>query len=193
MSIAKNLLIALVVILVIATGVIYFLPNNYSLSNSIEIDRPAPLVYAQVADFSKWGTWSPWKEMEPDAKVTIEGAPGVEGHKMSWEGKKVGTGHMTLTAYGENESLVCTDVFEKPWNATAKDYWVFEETNGKTKVTWITGGGLKFPFGRLAGLRMEKIVGDPERKGLANLKKICEAMEQPPVATLIVDSASTIQ
>ncbi|HLP52590.1 MAG TPA: SRPBCC family protein [Chitinophagales bacterium] len=190
MSIAKNLLIALVLILVIATGVIYFLPNNYSLSNSIEIDRPATLVYQQVADFNKWGAWSPWKEMEPDAKVTIEGTPGVEGHKMSWEGKKVGTGHMTLTAYGENESLVCTDVFEKPWSATAKDYWVFEETNGKTKVTWITGGGLKFPFGRLAGLRMEKIVGDPERKGLANLKQVCEAMEQPAVATLVVDSST---
>lgn len=192
MSIFKNVLIALVVIVVIAGAVVYFLPNNYSLSNSIEINRPAPLVYQQVADFNKWGAWSPWKEKEPDAKVTVEGTPGIEGHKMSWEGRQVGKGHMVLTAYGENESLVCTDFFEKPFQSTAKDYWVFEEQGGKTKVTWISAGGLKFPFGRLAGLRMEQLVGDPERKGLANLKKVCEAMEIPPPVAQVTASDSTL-
>ncbi|HRG88571.1 MAG TPA: SRPBCC family protein [Chitinophagales bacterium] len=195
MNIAKNLIIALVIILGIAGVVIYFLPNSYTVTNSIEIDRPSTLVYGQVANFNKWSAWSPWHEMEPEAKITIVGTPGIEGHKMTWDGKKVGMGHMVLTAYGENESLVCTDFFEKPMTASAKDYWSFENEGSKTIVTWTSAGGLKFPFGRLAGLRMESIVGDPQRKGLANLKKVCEAMElpaSPPVAT-IADSTTAAQ
>ena len=191
MSIAKNLVIALVLILVIAAIGIYFLPNNYSLTNSIVIDRPASVVYGQVADFNNWVAWSPWKEKEPTAKTTVEGQAGIEGHKMRWEGEKVGSGNMTLVASAENESLVCSDVFVKPMASAAKDYWRFETDSNGTKVTWITTGGLKYPFGRLFGLVVDNVVGATERHGLDNLKKVCEAIEVvPPVA--ILDSATTI-
>ena len=187
MKILKSLLIALAVIIAIAGVGIYFLPNSYSLTNTIEIDRPASVVYGQVADFSKWSAWSPWKEMEPTAKITVEGTAGTEGHKMSWEGEKVGEGSMTLVATAENESLVCSDVFVKPMVSTAKDYWRFEsDSSGKTKVTWVTAGGLKFPFGRLFGLAVDKMVGSNERHGLENLKKICEAI--PVAAPVVADT-----
>lgn len=194
MSIVKNLGIAFLVILVIAGVGIYFLPNAYTITNSIEINRPASLVYAQVADFKKWPAWSPWYEKEPTAKVTVEGNAGAEGQKMSWEGEKVGTGYMTLVATGENEALVCTDVFVKPMEGTAKDYWRFEGIGDKTTVLWTTAGGLKYPFGRLFGLVVDKVVGETERKGLENLKKVCEAMEMPapPIATVdTIDSLKT--
>ncbi|MBP6731703.1 MAG: SRPBCC family protein [Chitinophagales bacterium] len=186
MSIAKNLIIAFLVILVIAGAGIYFLPNTYTLTNSIEINRPVQLVYGQVADFKKWPAWSPWHEKEPTAKFTYDGAPNTEGQKMSWDGEKVGAGYMTLVVAGENEALVCSDVFTRPMDATAKDYWRFEANGDKTNVVWITSGGLKYPFGRLFGLAVDKVVGEDERKGLANLKKVCEAMEMPapPVATV---------
>ncbi len=191
MGILKNILIALAVIVVIAAVGIYFLPNSYSLTNSIEINRPADLVYNQVADFNKWSAWSPWAEQDPKAKITIEGAPGSEGQKMSWEGEKVGAGTMTLVAAAENESLVCSDVFLKPMEATAKDYWRFESDSTGTKVTWVTSGGLKYPFGRLFGLAIDKFVGETERHGLENLKKVCEAIEVvPPVA--VIDSSVAV-
>ena len=192
MNMVKNLVVALVVIAAISVAVIYFLPNSYSITNSVEIDRPASVVYQQVADFNKWSAWSPWKEKDPAAITTVEGTPGIEGHKLSWDGKQVGKGYMVLTAYGENESLVCTDFFEAPMKATAKDYWVFENEGGKTKVTWTSAGGLKFPFGRLAGLRMNTFVGDPQRKGLENLKRVCEAIELPaPQPVAATDSTAT--
>jgi len=185
MSIVRNLLIAFAIILVIAAVGIYFLPNTYTLTNSIVIDRSPELVYGQVSDFNKWAAWSPWQEQEPTAKVTYEGTPGNEGHKMSWAGEKVGEGSMTLVATAENESLICRDVFVKPMNSTAKDYWRFETDSNRTKVTWITTGGLKYPFGRLFGLAVDKVVGETERHGLENLKKVCEAIEIPqPVATV---------
>ena len=98
---------------------------------------------------------------------------------------------MTLVASAENESLVCSDVFVKPMASAAKDYWRFETDSNGTKVTWITTGGLKYPFGRLFGLVVDNVVGATERHGLDNLKKVCEAIEVvPPVA--ILDSATTI-
>ena len=190
MNIAKNILIALAVIIVIAGAGIYFLPNNYTLTNSIEINRPASVVYAQVADFNKWQAWSPWRDKEPTAKMTYEGTAGTEGHKMSWEGEKVVVGSMTLVATAENESLVCSDVFVKPMNATAKDYWRFEGEGNKTKVTWVSSGGLKYPMGRLFGLAADKMIGETERHGLENLKKICEAIEIP-APVVATDSTAT--
>lgn len=189
MKIVKNIAIALAVILVIAGIGIYFLPNSYTVTSTIVIDRPADIVYSQVADFNKWAAWSPWKEKDPSAKITVDGAIGTEGHKMSWDGKEAGVGSMTLVAAAENESLVCTDVFVKPMEATAKDYWHFESDSGKTKVTWITSGGLIYPKGRLFGLLVDKVVGQTEQHGLENLKKVCEAIEVPqPVA--VVDTTT---
>ena len=190
MNVVKNLLIALALIIVIASIGIYFLPSNYELTNSIVINRPASLVYSQVADFSKWSTWSPWKEKEPTAKITVEGIPNNQGHKMSWEGEKVGSGNMTLVASADNESIICSDVFVKPIASTVKDYWRFETDSNGTKVTWVTTGGLKYPLGRLFGLAVDKVVGETERHGLENLKKVCEAIEVAPPVT-VVDSAVT--
>lgn len=191
MSILKNILIALGVIVVIAGVGIYFLPNSYTLTNSIVINRPAEVVYGQVADFNKWGAWSPWKEQEPTAKITVEGTAGAEGQKMSWQGEKVGEGSMTLVASDENEALVCSDVFVKPMNATSKDYWRFETDSNGTKVTWTTAGGLKYPMGRLFGLAIDKMVGGTERHGLENLKKVCEAIEVAPQVA-VVDSNTVV-
>lgn len=100
---------------------------------------------------------------------------------------------MTLVVAGENEALVCSDVFTRPMDATAKDYWRFEDKGDKTNVVWITSGGLKYPFGRLFGLAVDKVVGDTERKGLENLKKVCEAMEMPAAPVATVDTLDSLQ
>lgn len=191
MNILRNILLALAVIVVIATVGIYFLPNNYSISNTVEINRPADLVFQQVANFNHWDKWSPWREMEPTAKISIEGAAATEGHKMSWEGEKLGSGSATLVAVAENEALVYSNHFVKPMEASAKDYWRFETMGDKTKVTWTSTGGLKFPFGRLFGLIIDNAVSKPEKKGLENLKTVCEAMPLP-TSPAVIDSAAIV-
>lgn len=191
MNILRNVLLALAVITGIAIVGIYFLPNSYSISNTVEINRPTVLVFNQVADFKNWEKWSPWHEMEPTAKITIEGVGSAEGHKMSWNGEKLGAGNSTLAAVAENEALVYTNHFVKPIEATAKDYWRFETIGDKTKVTWTSTGGLKFPFGRLFGLMIDNAVSKPQKKGLENLKQVCEAIPLPVPAAL-TDSTATL-
>ncbi len=188
MKTLTNILIALAVIVVIAGVIVYFLPNNYTVTNSVEINKPADVVYKQIADFNNWHSWSPWAEMEPNAKITVDGVPASVGHKMSWNGEKLGEGCMTLSGFVPNQSLKCDDEFVKPMKATSKDNWKIESNGNKTTVTWTTTGGLKFPMGRLFGLAIDKMVSQPEKHGLENLKKVCEAMPEAPVAS--VDSSS---
>lgn len=189
MKILKNVLIGLAVVIVIALIGIYFLPSHYKIINSIEIERPVDVVYAQVADYGKWNDWSPWVEMEPDAKITIEGEPGTVGHKMTWEGKKLGLGSITIDAVNANAGIASDLEFKKPMEATSRDFWKFESMGNKTKATWTSSGDLSYPFGRVFGLNMDKMVGDPQRHGLDNLKKLCESIE---VAPMTAASDSTV-
>ena len=186
MKILKNLLIALVVILAVGGIVLYFLPNHYSVSNSIEINRTPDVVYSQIYDFNKWGNWDPWMEADPEAKVTIEGTPGTPGHKMSWEGKKSGMGSMTIKSAGTNQFIYSQLEFIKPFKMTAKDELKLEANGEKTKVTWTMSGGLAFPMGRLVGLSIEKMVSPDQKKGLEKLKKFTEAL--PVLPALAADT-----
>jgi Polyketide cyclase / dehydrase and lipid transport len=182
MKILKNLFIALVVIVAVGGIVLYFLPNHYSVSNSIEINKPADVVYAQLSDYNKWSAWSPWREADPEAKITINGTPGTPGHKMSWDGKKSGMGTITIISAGTNQFVYSQLDFIKPFQATAKDMMKLESADGKTKVTWTNTGGLPFPLGRLMGLSIDKMLGGDQRKGLQKLKTFAESMPEPAAA-----------
>jgi hypothetical protein len=193
MKLLKPILIALVVLAIAGTIAVYFLPNQYSVSNSIEINQRPDVIYAQLYDFNKWGTWDPWMEADPEAKVTIEGSPGAPGHKMSWDGKKSGMGSMTLVASGANQFVYSQLDFIKPFKAQAKDKITLEANGDKTKVTWTNTGGLAFPFGRLFGLSVDKMLGADQRKGLDKLKKYTEAIPAPvPVAEVADSTAKSI-
>lgn len=188
MKILKSILIALAVIVVIAGVGIYFLPNHYEVTNTIEINKPANLVYSQIADFGKWDAWDPWKEMDPSSKGVIEGEPGTIGHKIAWKGEKTGEGSMAIAYLQANSSINLDLEFLKPMRASAKSMWIVEEDNGVTKVSWTTRGGLKYPIGRLFGLTVDKMLGGQQQHGLEKLKKVCEALPTPPPPVASIDT-----
>jgi hypothetical protein len=94
MKILKSILYALGLILVITLTGIYFLPDSYSVTQTVEISRSKETVYKMVSDYNNWKTWSPWVEMDPELAITVEGEPGKAGHKMSWKGSKLGRGYV---------------------------------------------------------------------------------------------------
>ena len=188
MKALKNTGIALVLIAAIVLIVLYFMPNQYSISHSIEIERPASAVYAQVYDFNKWGTWDPWMKLDPAAKVTIEGTPGLPGHKMSWNGKKSGSGSITVKSTLTNQLVYSELEIVKPMASKGKDIITLEQVGDKTKVTWTNSGGLTFPWGRFRGLFINKMYGKAQQDGLQTLKTFVEA--QPVVPVAVADSTA---
>ncbi|HLF46676.1 MAG TPA: hypothetical protein VI548_09635, partial [Chitinophagaceae bacterium] len=103
------------------------------------------------------------------------GTPKTPAHKYAWEGKKAGTGSLTLS--GIDDKHIHFDLeFFKPWKSTAKDNWLFEPwaDGSETKVTWQNSGGLPYFIARLMGPLIIKNLHHQFDAGLVNLKKMCE-------------------
>jgi ribosome-associated toxin RatA of RatAB toxin-antitoxin module len=161
-------LIALLLVLAI------FLPSNYRVERSATINAPVEDVYNQVADFNNYAKWNPWSKMDPEAKITVsENSSGV-GANWSWEGEEIGTGSLTIEKAEEYKSIETKLVFTAPRQDEGIGFWTFEETDGKTKVTWAMEGELGYPIGRFMGLMMEGMLGESFEQGLNNIKEIVE-------------------
>src|ERR1700761_6388741 len=102
----KKILLILVSILliVIVTGLI--LPANVVVTRSVLINRPASLVYATVSSFQLFPKWSPWQDLDPNVRQSVEGPREGPGAKLIWSGNdRVGNGTQVITHVVPNESV----------------------------------------------------------------------------------------
>jgi effector-binding domain-containing protein len=167
-----------VLYVILALVVIYLVlcligPADTRVERTGMIQAPASAVQATLADFNTFQKWSPWKEYDPNMKITVEGEPGKPGHKYAWEGNKdVGKGTMTLDGINGDTVNQTLDMGYGP----SKVYMVTKEENGATNLTW--GFYAKTPFFfRAMGLfmNMDKMLGKDFEKGIANLKTLVES------------------
>ncbi len=150
------------------------LPSKYNVEKNIIINKPVVAVKDKIGNLENYSKWNPWQQMDPAATKRITGPPHAPGHKYEWQGKKIGTGNLTLTDIDANHIHFDLE-FLKPWKSKAKDNWLFEEWgNGGTKVTWQNSGNLPYPVARLMGPTINKNLHHQFDNGLKNLKKMCE-------------------
>lgn len=193
MEILKKILIVLIIILAITLIVAIALPNQYKVERTIVIDAPPSAVYPLVAELENWNVWSPWADMDPEAKHTYTGVSGQPGSSWKWDGEILGSGAMTHTELEPNKAVKSTLEFYSPQQMRSDEMWTFESVNGSTKVTWSDYGDLDYPVGRYFGLFIDDMMGDDFEQGLQNLKKMAEA-GKPVIqdTTFIKDSLETI-
>jgi hypothetical protein len=170
----------LVALFLIVTAI---LPSSYRVERSIEINKPAEVIYQLVVNLPNWPKWDPFTEQEPSAKSSFSGESGTIGSRWDWEGKKIGTGSLTVEDIVPNQSIrsKMVSVAPQPWAAT--DNWRFEPTANGTKVIWTIEGSLSYPVERVIGLFMESMLGPICEKGLANLKKVSEEQAETSVSS----------
>ncbi len=152
------------------------LPSSYRVERSVEIDKPADVIYPQVAGLKNWENWDPWTKMEPDAPREYLGADMGAGAGWSWDGKKIGTGSLEIIKAEPNRSLRTHLKFTDPQPMESNGVWQFDEKNGSTRVTWAMQGTLGWPVERYFGLGMDAMLGPDFEKGLENLKKHVESL-----------------
>jgi hypothetical protein len=163
--------IGLIVLLLVMAAL---LPKSYNIEKTIVIDRPVADVMNRVGDLNYYKEWNPWQQSDPSARHTISGTPKSSGHKYAWQGRKVGVGSLTLRDIDAKHIHFDLEFF-KPWKSKAKDNWLFEQWgNGQTKVTWQNSGGLPWPMASLMGPVIVKNLNHQFKKGLDNLKAMCE-------------------
>lgn len=146
----------------------------FVVQRSIVIRKPVGSVFTVVSDFNTWPSWSPWLSQEPECPVEISGAPGKPGHKQSWNGKKIGSGHIELAETVSGRRLDYDLFFIKPWKSRSKAAFAFDQEGEDTRVTWSMDGTLPI-FLFFMKKKMAAMVGRDYDRGLAMLKKLLEA------------------
>lgn len=174
MKVFKKILIGLLVLVGVLLIVSFLLPSSYKVERSTEINAPASVVFNQVNTLKNWENWSPWRDIDPTMVTTYNETASGEGAKAMWTGDKSGTGEQTITASEPARHLQMKLVFKEPNKMESDEHWMFEEKDGKTKVSWVMEGKLDWPIGRFFGLFMDKMLGKDFEKGLAKLKEVSE-------------------
>jgi effector-binding domain-containing protein len=186
----KRGLIVLVVVLIVLAIIGLLLPRNIHVERSVNIDRPASLIYATVNSFQLFPQWSPWQDLDPHMQQTTEGARDGVGAKLVWSGNdKVGSGSDLITASTPNQS-VATDIdFGKM--GVAKSTILLVPQGSATRVTWTLNIDMgASPIGHYFGLMMDRMIGKDYEKGLSKLKTLVEGMPNVDIAGFDAESVN---
>lgn len=169
----------ILLLLAIAIGLGYVLPDDVRVEREIVIDAPADAVFALVGDLNEWGSWSPWVEKDPGATFVVTGA-GV-GQTTTWvsENPEVGRGSQTVTALEPPSRVKFALAFDGMGEAEAA--MLLSEAGGQTTLTWMFETNmrdgvplLQRPLATYFGFFMDGLVGADFERGLVNVKRLAE-------------------
>jgi hypothetical protein len=171
----KKILRTLLIIVAGFLGIGLLLPGNTHFDRSIDIAAPATAVFDQINELKNWDKWTPFKEFDPDMKITFSEPTSGVSSTYAWIGNaEIGEGKMTIVESKPAEKVRFrienkgSDPFFADLTLTAKDstatkvVWAFDKDNGMS------------PLARWFGFGVESFLGSVYEKGLANLKGVCE-------------------
>ncbi|HLO97319.1 MAG TPA: SRPBCC family protein [Fimbriimonas sp.] len=168
------MIILYVILGLIALFLIYVAsrPAEFTLERSRTINAPASKIYPLIGDFRNWEKWSPWLEMEPDAKLTYGNTTSGVGGTYRWDGKKTGSGSATCVEETPPTMFRISLAFEKPMKAVNDVVYCLSENANGTTVKWSMSGSNNF-MGKLFAVifSLEKMVGPQFDRGLELLDK----------------------
>lgn len=184
MKALKKILLAIGLLLAVLIVISFFLPSRLHIEKSVEINAPADIVFEQFNTLQNWEQWSPWVKMDPQSKREYFGSGAGVGSGYTWKGEKTGEGKLTIT-----ESNPYTSIVTELEMRGEKVYpgFNFEESGGKTKVTWYFDSDAGWnPFGRYMNLMVKGMLGHQFEQGLNDVKQIVESMPVPEEGEPIV-------
>jgi effector-binding domain-containing protein len=182
MRFLKRLLVFLAGVVVLLVGIAFFLPDSAHVERSITIARPSSEVFAVLDSFRRFNDWSPWFDLDPQAKYTFSGPAFGVGAKSSWVGNKdVGTGSQEIVESKPNETVKTALDFGEMGKSIAT-FRLTPAAQG-TQVTWSLDMSFNGKLvNRYFGLMMDSMIGKDYDKGLAKLKTLVESFPAADIA-----------
>jgi ribosome-associated toxin RatA of RatAB toxin-antitoxin module len=169
-------------IIVLTLVVAAFLPDNITITSSVEINAAPATVYGNVVTLKNWKNWSPF---EHDSTMTdrFSGPDSGVGATRQWKGKKMGEGKMTIVE-AKPFKLIKNKLDFGP-KGGAEGTWKFIPLDSaRTKVTWSTHiTGLSYPAERLLGAAIRSMMKPMFDNGLKDLKQYTETGKVTPKET----------
>ena len=177
-------LVALVLLLVVAVGVLIFvMPTDFKVEREVVINKPKSEVFDYLKMLKNQNEWGPWVTKDPKIKLSYTGTDGEIGFVSKWESEheEVGHGEQEIKKITEGERIDTEIRFIKPWESTSNGFMTTSDAGeGKTKVTWGFTGSMPRPMNLMLLLTpFEAEVAKDFEKGLAKLKGIVEKKSSP--------------
>jgi len=186
-------LLGIVVLGILVLGIIE--PKDFTLTRSIVINAPKPVVKEQVVIFKNWHNWSPWYKKDSLVQMTYFGTDGTQGSGYHWVGTSSQTGEGIMTNTGmTGDKMNFTLRMIKPMQAESPGYFnVADTANGQTVVTWSITMHHGYPMNAINAF-MDKMLGPDFDNGLQYMKTYVEANAKPaaPAAPVAMDTAKHV-
>lgn len=181
----KKILIGTGVVIAVVIAIGFVLPRMAHVERSIVIEAPQANVFTVLNGFRQFNAWSPWADIDPNAKTLLEGPAAGVGSKMSWSGNaEVGEGSQEILESTPHSLIKVKLGFGDFPGDFVATYTLVPEGAG-TKVTWgfdaDYGSSL---MGRYFGLLSDAMLGPDYEKGLSRLKAYVEKLPKGDLSTL---------
>ena len=193
-------LMLLIVIIVAIAGI--FLPKEKKFIVTKLINAPTKLVFEQVNNLNKWGSWAPW--ILNDSLIDLNYNKQIKGKGafMSWHSQKYGNCDLTISHSIEYESVVADFDYGLPGKTIA--FWDFDSVGKKCLVNWSLNLSELSLFERYFTILDKNKIQALLTDGIENIKKVSEdskycrvgnietiKMEKQP-SVIMVDSTSVV-
>ncbi len=177
----KILKLALALVAVGAVGVVAVAstqPDTFHVERSVAVAAAPADAFPYVNDFTKWVTWNPWQNLDPNQVTETSDPPAGKGAWTSWKGNQdVGAGKMTIAESVPDQKVVHDMHFLEPMEDHATVTFTLSPDGEQTQVTWAMDGEMNL-MGKVMCLfmgDMEAMIAPNFEQGLATLKPLVEA------------------
>ena len=151
-------------------------PDHFRVTRSAVIKAPAAKIFSLINDLRSFNNWNPYAKKGPSLKGSYSGPASGVGAAYAWEGKKVGSGRMEITAADAPNKLTMRLDFLKPFKAqNTAEFILLPKGDKLTVVTWAMHGPSPY-LSKVMGvvIDIDSMVGKDFEAGLANLKALTE-------------------
>jgi hypothetical protein len=174
----KAIAIIAVVLAIGVVGILIFAatrPDTFRVERTLAVKAQAEAIYPLIADFHRWGSWSPYEGRDPQMKRTYDGA--AQGAVYAWDGNSnIGSGRMEILEASALSKIRIKLDFFRPFEGHNIAEFTMTPQGGATVVTWAMYGPAPF-ISKLMQvfINMDNMIGKDFEAGLANLKKLTES------------------
>jgi hypothetical protein len=175
MKIAIKVLVGLLALVIILWLSSMALPEKWHVERSISVNASPSKIYNLTTDFKNWSKWSPWYNLDPNAKWIFSDSTFGVSAWYSWESEQsnLGKGRLEMISAIKNQSNQYKQEIDD-MGSSIGGFTLTPEGDNTTKVTWTLDGENK-GMAKLFGVLMGFFVGSDYEKGLANIKQVAES------------------
>ncbi len=178
-SVVKKILLCLLLLVAVFLAAVAMQPAEFTVERTAAMSASPAAVFEQVNDFHHWAAWSPWLDLDPQAKISFDGPSSGEGAIYHWSGNAdVGEGGMTILESRPEELIRIKLEFIRPFAGANTVEFTFKPEGDQTSVTWSMFGNKNFVSKAICMfVSMDDMIGGKFDEGLARLKKVVEGPE----------------